>query len=203
MPRKKNLNQTKNKSVGAVRKSPKIRWGESYTSLVLGALVVIVATILIFTFIRGRGMIGTGVFDFSPNATSEKQSSAGEKEYTVEAGDNLWSIAEREYGSGYNWVDIASSNNLADPNLISEGTNLTIPDVPKKTEDAQDTLDSQDQSNFTSIATNSYTVNEGDCLWNIAVRAYGDGYRWTEIAAVNNLANPDLIYSGDTIKIPR
>ncbi|PIZ97158.1 MAG: lectin, partial [Candidatus Levybacteria bacterium CG_4_10_14_0_2_um_filter_35_8] len=38
---------------------------------------------------------------------------------------------------------------------------------------------------------------------NIAVRAYGDGYRWVDIARANGLENPDLIFSGNVLKIPR
>ena len=53
------------------------------------------------------------------------------------------------------------------------------------------------------ITANTYTVVRGDNLWNIAVRAYGDGFKWTEIAKANNLANPSLIHSGNVFKLPR
>lgn len=49
----------------------------------------------------------------------------------------------------------------------------------------------------------SYTVVQGDNLWNIAVRAYGDGYKWVEIAKANKLANPDLIHAGNKFVLPR
>jgi nucleoid-associated protein YgaU len=53
------------------------------------------------------------------------------------------------------------------------------------------------------INGNSYTVVKGDNLWEIAVRAYGDGYKWTEIAKANKLANPDIIHSGNKFTLPR
>jgi len=46
-------------------------------------------------------------------------------------------------------------------------------------------------------------VVKGDNLWQIALRAYGDGYQWVKIARENKLANPDLIHSGNILKIPR
>jgi len=54
-----------------------------------------------------------------------------------------------------------------------------------------------------AIEGDSYTVVKGDNLWNISVRAYGDGFKWTEIAKANNLTNPGLIHSGNTFVIPR
>jgi LysM repeat protein len=53
------------------------------------------------------------------------------------------------------------------------------------------------------ITRSTYEVVEGDNLWQIAVRAYGDGYKWVEIAEANNLSNPDLIYPGDKFTLPR
>jgi len=59
-----------------------------------------------------------------PTKTSE--SITGET-YTVVKGDNLWQIAVRTYGDGYQWVKIARENNLANPNLIHRGNILKIP----------------------------------------------------------------------------
>lgn len=53
-------------------------------------------------------------------------------------------------------------------------------------------------------STNStYTVQKGDSLWNIAVKEYGDGYRWVEIARANKLVHPDFIHVGNILTIPR
>jgi len=40
-------------------------------------------------------------------------------------------------------------------------------------------------------------------LWKIAEREYGDGFKWVEIAKLNNLKNPDLIEKGQILKLPQ
>lgn len=48
-------------------------------------------------------------------------------------------------------------------------------------------------------------VESGDTLWGIAERAYGSGARYTEIFEANRqvIVNPDLIFPGQKIRIPR
>jgi len=110
--------------------------------------------------------------------------------YVVKEGDNLWEIAEENMNSGYDWVEIAQANNLDNPGMIEEGQELTIPAV-KTTND------------IASLTDSTYKVEAGDNLWEIAVRAYGDGYKWVEIANANNLDNPDIIHPGNELTLPR
>lgn len=49
----------------------------------------------------------------------------------------------------------------------------------------------------------SVTVQSGDTLGTIALRAYGDRTRAMDIARVNNIANPDLIFAGQTLDLPQ
>ncbi len=51
------------------------------------------------------------------------------KTYTVQAGDTLFGIAEREYGDGTLYSVIAAQNQLADPNVIAVGQQLLVPYV--------------------------------------------------------------------------
>lgn len=45
------------------------------------------------------------------------------------------------------------------------------------------------------------TVKSGDTLWAIAKRELGDGSKYTELAKLNNLSNPNLIHPGQVIKL--
>lgn len=47
-----------------------------------------------------------------------------------------------------------------------------------------------------------YTVKSGDTLWAIAKRELNDGSRYKEIAELNNISNPNLIYPGQVFKLP-
>lgn len=55
-----------------------------------------------------------------------------------------------------------------------------------------------------TAASDSYTVQSGDCLWNIAKSLYGDGSRWREIYDLNadKISNPNLIYPGQELTLP-
>jgi len=48
-------------------------------------------------------------------------------------------------------------------------------------------------------------IQSGDTLWGIAERSYGNGARYQEIFEANRevIQNPDLIYPGQKIRIPR
>jgi len=48
----------------------------------------------------------------------------------------------------------------------------------------------------------THTVVSGDTLWHIAKRYLGDGARYPEIAKLNNIKHPNLIYPGQVFKIP-
>jgi len=48
-----------------------------------------------------------------------------------------------------------------------------------------------------------YTVKAGDNLWRIAEEIYGSGYNWVDIAKENYLKNPNLVYAGQELKIPK
>lgn len=47
--------------------------------------------------------------------------------YTVQGGDTLWAIAERFYGDGNRYGEIASASGISNPDLIHPGQVLTIP----------------------------------------------------------------------------
>jgi len=164
-----------------------LKLNESTISAVLGAIVIVVVGILVVNYFKGReGIVPSG----SKGSTTEN---ALPQTHTVVKGESLWKIAEKYYGSGYNWVDIAGENNLANAGLIEEGQSLVIPKVEAKP--------AAEITNAISGAT--YQVVKGDNLWAIAVRAYGDGYKWVEIAKENKLTNPNIIHPGNILTLSR
>lgn len=48
----------------------------------------------------------------------------------------------------------------------------------------------------------AYTVVNGDTLWGLALRFYGNGQQYKKIATANSIANPDLILPGQRLVIP-
>ena len=51
----------------------------------------------------------------------------------------------------------------------------------------------------------TYTVQKGDCLWNIAKKFYGNGSKYTVIFNANKdkIKSPNLIYAGQVLTIPK
>ena len=47
----------------------------------------------------------------------------------------------------------------------------------------------------------TYQVKKGDTLWNIAKKEFGVGIKYKDIAKLNNLPNPNLIYPGQILKL--
>jgi len=172
-----------------------LKLNESTISAVLGAIVVVVVGILIFNYFKDK----EGVLPFGSNGTSVETTLP--QTHTVMKGDNLWNIAEKYYGSGYNWVDIASENNILNASVIEEGQILIIPKVVAKTSTLTDRETSSENTNAITGAT--YEVVKGDTLWDIAIRAYGDGYKWVNISNENNLDNPNIIHPGNIITLSR
>lgn len=179
----------------------KVKSAESTVSMALGIVVVCVIGVILFNYFRGNAQKAGDQLDLT-GISEENQTKTLPTKYTVVEGDDLWKISEKFYGTGYNWTDIAKENNLPSPNLIGAGQELVIPDVePKVESQAKPTVQVASATN--SISGETYTVVRGDTLWDISIRAYQDGYKWTLIAKTNGLTNPGLIHPGNTLVIPR
>jgi hypothetical protein len=58
-------------------------------------------------------------------------------------------------------------------------------------------------SNNVQKVENAYTIQKGDCLWDLAFKFLGNPFQWPRIWQANvYIKNPDLIYPGDILKIP-
>lgn len=176
-------------------------------SMLLGVLVVLIIGVLAYNYFRANRAQGPAATTESVSSPSGEIASGTEAvalpaTHIVASGENLWIIAEKYFQSGYNYVDIASANNLTDPSSIEPGQKLTIPKVGVR---LPLTVESANTPVITAsrITGTSYTIVKGDDLWNIALRAYGDGYRWVDIAKANDLTNPSLIFSDNVLTLPR
>ncbi|MAX26643.1 MAG: hypothetical protein CMJ19_19290 [Phycisphaeraceae bacterium] len=52
------------------------------------------------------------------------------------------------------------------------------------------------------IKPDVYQVRKGDTLWSIAMRYYGNGQRWLDIARSNGIHQADALHVGQTLKLP-
>ncbi len=95
-----------------------------------------------------------------------------EATHVVQYGETLSSIA---YQCGTNYQTLAALNGLTNPNLIYPGQILKVNG---------------------SVVSNIYTVQYGDNLSSIAAKL---GTTYQTLAALNGLANPNLIYPGQTL----
>lgn len=161
--------------------------------MVLGVLVIVVSGILVLNYFKNTK--GINLFKTGEKGASTEATVKGE--HTVAKGESLWKIAQSYYGDGYKWVEVAKANNISDANAIEVGQKLTLPDL--KQEAVKEPVQNQKEA----ISGATYAVVKNDNLWTIAVRAYGDGYKWVEIARENKLVNPNLIYPGSVLVLPR
>ncbi|EHZ0459646.1 LysM peptidoglycan-binding domain-containing protein [Enterococcus faecalis] len=115
--------------------------------------------------------ISKGDIELLPDSTTvpDKQPEAT---HVVQYGETLSSIAY-QYGTDYQ--TLAALNGLTNPNLIYPGQVLKV---------------------NRSAVSNVYTVQYGDNLSSIAAKL---GTTYQALAALNGLANPNLIYPGQTL----
>ncbi|MDO4295017.1 MAG: LysM peptidoglycan-binding domain-containing protein [bacterium] len=78
---------------------------------------------------------------------------------------------------------------------------ITVQEVKK--EETEVIVEEQRETSNAPVAV-TYTVQRGDCLWNIAKKQLGKGSRWQEIYQLNKdkINNPNLIYPGQVLTLP-
>ncbi|CAN5285196.1 hypothetical protein BH10PAT1_BH10PAT1_6790 [soil metagenome] len=176
-----------------------IKLHETEISVVLGIVILLIAGIFVIKYVKNLK---------NQTPVNQEVVSTHDQTHKVVKGETLWSISKLYYRQGSDWKKIADANNIQDSRKIEIGQNLIIPNsspepivTASPTPKPQITEEAASTSNVIKGA--NYTVVKGDNLWNIAVRAYGDGFKWTEIAKANNLQNPRIIHRGNVFILPR
>jgi len=157
---------------------------DSLTNLLSAVVFVLVAILLIGYF---KSVNRQQISSINTEVTAEQKAAMTVEEvvgqglpteYTVKKGDNLWKIAEKAYGTGFDWTEVYEANKgvVKDPDLLVVGTKITLPAIE-----------------YQEV---SHTVIKGDNLWKIAQNVCGNGYLWPKIATDNNLQNPRVIEPG-------
>ncbi|HLG72490.1 MAG TPA: LysM peptidoglycan-binding domain-containing protein [Chloroflexota bacterium] len=142
-------------------------------------------------------------------ATADSQAKASDTavDYTVQAGDTVWGIAERFYDTGWEFQRIVSANTgrrmadgrkFTDAGHIYPGWVLRVPLPSIAVEETDGAV--------------YYTVEPGDTLSGIAARLLGDESRWDEIFQLNDgvaradggrvLHRANMIWPGLRLKLP-
>jgi LysM repeat protein len=158
-----------------------VQWGDTLYSLAQRFNTTVDA-IVALNGLQNASYIRVGqVLRISGTASPTPAPATG-GEYTVQAGDTLYSIARR-YGTTVEAIQ--SANGIVNPWYIRVGQKLTIP-----------------QGSATPAPTTggtTYVVQADDTLYSIAARF---GKNVWDIVVANNLADPSLIYVGQTLIIP-
>lgn len=128
--------------------------------------------------IKAAGLNGWG-----DTTAPEPEPEPASATYTVKPGDSFWGIAQSQMGDGGRYKELAAYNGMSPADTIYAGQVLKIP--KGGTAPAPDVL---------------YTVKAGDSLSAIAAR-FGTTYQ--ALAEYNGISNPNVIYPGQTIKIPQ
>ncbi|CAA9288420.1 MAG: CBM50 [uncultured Friedmanniella sp.] len=120
--------------------------------------------------------------------------------HEVQAGDDLWTLAERYYGRGPDWRRIAAANPdrlTGGPDRLEVGWRLQVPGIRPST-----SADGAAERVPADAAT--VTVRPGDSLSTIAERQLGDDARWPELFDANRavLDDPDVLETGQRLHLP-
>lgn len=102
-----------------------------------------------------------------------------------------YTVTERGGEQGDFWVELYWKEWKAAKSIrysVKSGENGTV-------------LLEQGQERQAKTPAATYTVQKGDCLWNIAKKELGDGTKYKEIAKKNGISDPNRIYPGQVLKL--
>ena len=133
----------------------------------------------------------------APAPAPAAPAASGGGSYTVQPGDFLSVIAER---NGVSQDALMAANGINNPNLIFAGQTLTIPGankpalLPRRPSRARPCRPAPQTG-----GGGTYTVKPGDSLSDIAA---ANGTTVDALLQRNNIADPNVLYSGQVINLP-
>jgi nucleoid-associated protein YgaU len=180
----------------------------NYMSFIIGFVSLVVLGLILFQLSSSSKKTQTTTSKDVPGMKQEQTLTppvSKETTHTVVEGETLWSIAEKHYQSGEAAFNIAQVNNIVDPNIIVTGTKLKLPQMKQvevKGEITATAAQTSVEEPNKAPEPKTYIVQEGDYLFLIAEKVYGDGNLWTKIAEANNLTEPNFIHKGNILILP-
>ena len=114
--------------------------------------------------------------------------------HVVERGDTLWDIAEAYLNDPFRYPELAQLSGIVNPDLIYPGEIVRIP--------LEGAAFAASQVSEPVPGAITHVVKKGDTLWDIAKAYLNDSFRYPELARLSDIANPDLIYPGELVRIP-
>jgi LysM repeat protein len=142
--------------------------------------------IIVLTLLAALALFGTA-------ASAQETAQAAQSTYVVQPGDTLFRLSLRFNTSV---AALAAANNITNVNLIFAGQTLVIPGgggTPPTPVPGQPT-----PVPCTPGTGGTYVVVRGDTLASIAARF---GTTYPALAQLNGIANPNLIFAGQTLRV--
>lgn len=160
--------------------------GENLTAIALRYGVTVDA------LMQANGLNNPDVIYAGQELVIPRANASGEQIYVVQSGDTLAAIASRY---GVTADALIAANGLAGANSIAVGQQLTIPSDAAAAGDAGADVAAAAGGD----SSTSYTLQRGDSLYRLSLIF---GVDVDDILAANDLANPNAIYPGLTLRIP-
>ncbi len=120
-------------------------------------------------------------------------SADGYTTYTVQKGDTYWTISQK-YGISLD--ELLEANNAHSNSYLDIGDSVVI---PKSTVSGGNNTPGGSTSTSPTVTYKTYTVKNGDTLWNIAIQ---QGIPYSELLETNGLSESSYIYTGMKLTIP-
>jgi|GEM_PF-2483368 len=121
------------------------------------------------------------------------------RNYTIQSGDTLSTIAMHEYGSEHAWVDIAQANPMVDPIRLKPGQEIRLPSLDEiKKRRGKDNPPAPGRQT-------QHIIRSGENLSAIAKKHYNKASLWRYIYNANRErigSDPDRLKAGMRLTIP-